>query len=491
MPAGDASGSEISMGGWRRAAWGIVGLLIIAPAARAQFGPVSVYTEPVVRREVRPTVMLTGTAEARHASTLSAEFQGRVQRLPVDEGDYVAADGTVCELRRLPVELQLRQAEAQLASARAELDKQERGYRAEEVRQARARVASAEANLTRWEQEFERTGTLFEKGASTSAEMEQVEASYRQAQEALAEANANLDLLMSGFRMEDIQRARAQVGSAEAKVAELQDRLSNMTLAMPYDGYVVRKHCEVGEWLNPGTPVADVVDVSILRVRVDVPERYFGGIQAGAEAPVEFRALGDRVLTGRVEDVVPASNDATHTVPVRVDVENEMREGRPVIAAGLLARVWLPIGEPHEGLLVPKDAVIRQEGIDLVYTVSDERPAEAKPEKEPDTEKEKKEQAEIAAKTKLIERLAEEAGLPPAEMKFAVPIPIEIVQGYGAYMEVKSDRLEAGTPVITRGTYLMEVGTPVKIRPKEDPRGAVRSRRPEPGAEPAEAGGAE
>ncbi len=465
----------------RIGAWAAAVLAVAAAAARGQFGgPTAVYLEPVERRTVRQTVELPGTAEAVRASTVSAEAGGRIEQMLAQEGDFVGAGKPLCEMRRLPTELELKQAEGLLAAALADLKKMEQGYRPEEIAQAEARHKSARAADERWRLEYERTKRLLADGASTKAELEAVEAAHRQAVEALAEAEAYLKLVQAGYRAEDVDRARAQAAAQQAAADQLKDTLAKMTVAMPFDGFVVRKVTEVGEWLRPGDPVVDVVDLSVVRLLLDVPERYIAGLQQGSATPVVFESLPDREFAGKVSQIVPASASGTHTIPVRVDIANPMEEGRPAIAAGLFGRAWLPVGKEHAALLVPKAAVIRQGGQDLVYTVSDTPPPEA---------------AEVLA------RMAEAAkkmgggaeppkeekplGPPPPPMKFAVAVPIRILQGYGRLMEVESDRLKEGVPVVTRGTYLLYTGAPVQVREKEGA-GAPAEAAPKAGAAPAD-----
>ena len=448
----------------------LAAVVLLVAEARAQFGPTPVYTEAVEQRPIRRTIEIVGTAEARRRAVIGAETAGRVQTLDVDAGDAVEADGVLCQMRTDPVRFQLEQAKARLASARADLEKMETGYRKEDIAQAEARVAAAKAEFARWEQEYARTKALLADGASTQAEMDATEAAYRTAKEKLVEAEAGFALLKAGFRTEDVAKARADAAAQEAAVAELADRLEKMTVRMPFAGFVVRKMTEVGEWLNPGSPVAEVVDLEVVRVQLDVPEKHLPALERGAEAPVTFQALGpDRAFPGRISQIVPASAEGTHTVAVRVDVPNEMKDGRPVLAAGLFARVWLPVGPEHAALLVPKAAVLRQEGRDVVYTVQDEPPASAKAE-----------QGGAAAGGEA----AGQGGAPaePAApgsaaakalgtVKYAVRIPVEMIGGYGRWMEVKSDRLKPGMPVVTRGTYLMEPGAVVRPSMKEQGRG--------------------
>jgi len=421
---------------------------ILGGPARAQFGPTPVYLEPAERRTIRRTVELVGTAEARRRAVIGAEVAGRVQTMEADAGDSLPAEGVLCRMRTRPVALTLEEAKGRLASARAGLAKMEAGYRKEDIAQGRARLAAARADLDRWEQEHKRTRNLLADGASTPAEMDAVQAAYRTAQERLAEATAGLALLEAGYRAEDVAKAKADVAAEAAAVAGLEDTLEKMTVRVPFPAFVVRKMCEEGEWLSPGSPVAEVVDLGVIRIQLDVPERYLKDLSRGATAPVVFPALGtERQYDGRISQIVPASAEGTHTVTVRVDVANVIQAGRPEIAAGLQARVWLPVGEEHEALLVPKAAVIRQMGRDVVYTAQATPPAGAG-------------------------NAGDGQGTPPANgggqgVRYAVRLYVNLVGGYGRFMEVDSPDLKPGMPLVTRGTYLMEHGTAVQPTVKE------------------------
>jgi multidrug efflux pump subunit AcrA (membrane-fusion protein) len=435
--------------------------LAVGAAAQAQMVvPVSV--DPVVQQAVNPSVDLSGVAEPRRLSTIGSEVAGRVEKMALDAGDFAAAGATICQLRRLPVELQLKSAQGMLDAAKAQLAKAEQGFRQEEVQQADARFKAAQAAYEKCKQDNDRTIKLFADGASTTAEREAVEAACRMSKEQLAEAEAGLALVKKGMRKEDIDAARAQVDAQTAAVEALKDSLAKMTVTMPFDGFVTKKLCEEGEWLSPGMPVAQVADLGMIRIQLDVPERYLAALQKDAKTLVMFDALGKQKFTGTISQIVPQSAGGTHTVPVRVDVPNVIEKGRPTIAAGLLARVALPVGAEHQALLVPKAAIIRQSGRDLVYTLTDVKPASVARAEEKAREAERaKNGGKAPAPSTLV------TGPTPEPTKYAVAIPVTIVQGHQDLVEVRSDSLKAGMSVVTRGTYLLAQDTAVQVYAKE------------------------
>jgi multidrug efflux pump subunit AcrA (membrane-fusion protein) len=278
--------------------------------------------------------------------------------------------------------------------------------------------------------------------------------------EQLAEAEAGLALVRKGTRTEDIDAARALAATQAAVVEALKDTLAKMTVTMPFDGYVTKKFCEEGEWLSPGMPVVAVADLGVVRIQLDVPERYLAALRKGAKTAVAFDALSKREFKGTISQIVPQSVGGTHTVPVRVDVENPVENGRPVIAAGLFARVLLPVGDEHPAVLVPKAAVIRQSGQDLVYTLTDQKPAGV-------LKAEQQEMEKARAAGMDLSKPPAQIGPTPEPTKYAVAIPVKIVQGHFDLMEVQSDKLKAGMPVVTRGTYLLAQDTAVRVYAKE------------------------
>jgi HlyD family secretion protein len=445
---------------WQAGLCGLSVLVATGATALAQMGgPAPVYTEPAEQRVIRRSVEMTGVTEARRKATVGAEASGRVEKMLLDAGDFATAGAPICQLRRLPVELQLKQAEGQAAAAQAQLKKALEGFRAEEVHQAEARVKAAQAAYDRSKQDLDRTEKLFADKASTPAEREIAQAACQVAKEQLAEAEAGLALVRAGMRAEDIEAARGQAATAAAAVDSLKDTLAKMAVAMPFDGFVVKKMCEEGEWLSPGSPVAEVADLGVVRIQLNVPERYLAGLEKGATAPVVFESLGDQEFAGLISQVVPQSTEGTHTIPVRLDVTNTVTKGRPTIAAGLFAKVALPIGAGHSALLVPKAAVIRQGGRDVVYTLTDTKPASAVKAEAEALEKLKAENKKPSAPASSL--------LPPVPVQYAVAVPVKIVQGYGRYMEVECPTLKAGTPVVTRGTYLLSQDAAVQVYPKE------------------------
>ena len=175
-----------------------------------------------------------------------------------------------------------------------------------EVQDRAARVMEAAALLRERELEWLAARSLNERG-------------YR-ADTQLAQAAAELDAARAGLRL-------AEIG------------LDNIRLRAPFDGIVADRYVELGDFVDVGDPIAEVLDLDPLRVVVQVAERYLGRVQVGDSG---WAVLVDgRRVDGVVGYVGPAANETTRTFPVELEVPNP--DAR--VIEGLTAQVHLPVDE--------------------------------------------------------------------------------------------------------------------------------------------------
>jgi RND family efflux transporter MFP subunit len=135
----------------------------------------------------------------------------------------------------------------------------------------------------------------------------------------------------------------------------------------PLSGVISRRYVEVGQWIDKGAPVADLLQLDPLYVEVNVPEDVIARIRKGDLARVEFDALDRKTFSGTVEQIVPQADAASRTFRVRVLLPN------PDLAIwpGFFARASLTSRQDGETFLVPKDAIVTRETNYHVVAVRD------------------------------------------------------------------------------------------------------------------------
>ncbi len=135
---------------------------------------------------------------------------------------------------------------------------------------------------------------------------------------------------------------------------------------------------EVGAWIKQGDPVAQVIELDEVEIQSPVPAEYAVQLRRGDTVRVEFPELPDQLLTGTIERVVPMAESRTRTYPVYVRLKNQVRDGEPLLMAGMLARVEIPAGQRQTMPLVPKDAPVLN-GTELMVFVVETDAAPSRP----------------------------------------------------------------------------------------------------------------
>jgi multidrug efflux pump subunit AcrA (membrane-fusion protein) len=344
-------------------------LPLLADAGQAGSGPIPVVIGAVTTQHLAIEVEVVGTVEPRIATTLSTEIAGAVQRFDLHEGDAVHQGTTiVAELKATELALAANEAEAELAKARAELSKLQRGLRLEEIDEKRAEVAEKKTWVEKYARDVERTKSLVTRDMVSKSEFDQAEANFLSAKAQHERALRALRVAELGFRPEEIAAAAAEVQRLQAKVQRLRDDVQKAVIRAPVSGFITNRHVEVGQWLERGGKVADIIDLATVLVRVAVHERDIPLVQVGDEATVTLDALPDRTFGGLVRYITPQADLASRTFPVEIEVQNTPETA---IKAGMFARVTLRVGRRQPSLFVPKDAVVRRVGGPVVFVVED------------------------------------------------------------------------------------------------------------------------
>ncbi|MBT9147402.1 MAG: Macrolide export protein MacA [Syntrophomonadaceae bacterium] len=130
-------------------------------------------------------------------------------------------------------------------------------------------------------------------------------------------------------------------------------------------GIVGRIHVDLGDMVTPHTPVASIVDMDRVKIKVGVAERDIPRIKKGQEARVEVVAYPQEVFMGRVDKISPVIDIFSRRAPVEVIIDNPEHKLKP----GMFARVELITNERRNVLIVPRDAVLVRDGREIVYVI--------------------------------------------------------------------------------------------------------------------------
>jgi len=233
--------------------------------------------------DIGGTVIATGEFVSPVRSELASKLPGRVAKMYVDEGDHVSKGSPVLELETDYTRLSLQRADADTARAKAMAD------------DAR--------------HDLERKKELIAKDSIPRATYDRSEANY--------------------------QSALAAMQSAQAQAAMFRQQLSDSTLRSPIEGVIEDKRTDVGQRLQDNTVAAVIAQISPLKLRFRVPERYLATIRKGQPVKATVDPYPGQVFEGHVSVVGGVIDPATRSFIVETEFVN--RDGK--LKPGLFARV--------------------------------------------------------------------------------------------------------------------------------------------------------
>lgn len=346
-------------------------------------------------REPVNHLTLSGTIEADEIH-VGSKVSGRIAEVLVKEGQQVRQGQALLRFENYDLDAKREDAIAAIAMAEASLQKLQAGNRPEEIEEARAQAEAARMNL-----ELARNGARQQEIDAARAELDAANADYEVAKSNFARveqlsrdgiasrqdydnakaafdrakgrrevSKQRLDLLLAGTRSEEIQRAAkqyqqaiarqqlmergarkediaaasSQVARARASLQQLETQTSELEVKSPADAFIEVLQVRPGDLIAPNSPVATLVELDRLWVRVYVPEPQLGHAQLGKEVGIAVDSFVGEVFKGTIEQIaargeftprnVQTREERAHQVfAVRVRLDNSAKRLRAGMAA--------------------------------------------------------------------------------------------------------------------------------------------------------------
>jgi multidrug efflux system membrane fusion protein len=178
------------------------------------------------------------------------------------------------------------------------------------------------------------------------------------------EYEASDRLSKKGYRAEtQLAAAKAALEAAEAAVTRAQVALRNTTIRAPFDGLVVARAAEIGDFIDKGDPVARIIDLDPVLAVAQISERDRGRVTVGAPARVTL--IGGREVWGEIRFVTAEAEARTRTFRIEIELPNPSAE----IPDGITAEIRLPLGEIKAHRVSPAILTLTDDGTIGVKTL--------------------------------------------------------------------------------------------------------------------------
>jgi RND family efflux transporter MFP subunit len=316
-----------------------------ATAPDAAIAAIRVQTTTASRRDAPATRTFFATLTAEQQASVAPLVSGRVERRFVERGDRVREGDPLFRLRDGDYRDQSAQAAAALGQAlsRSVTD-------SPEVRAARANAEAADESLRRIE-------TLASQGSASAQDLSRARAER-------TNANAQLALAEQGVRA-----ARFVTAQARAQLSATQRAIREAVVRAPFDGEVIERRAEVGDFAPAGVPIVTVLRRDSLRARFNAGQADSFALRAGLRATITVDGLADAPMPAVLRFVSPSSTESARALTVEATIERADPRARP----GQFATVRVELEQRQPRVAVDRRAVRSLAGVFRAFVVRDRR----------------------------------------------------------------------------------------------------------------------
>lgn len=290
-------------------------LLLVSLVGAAENPPAQVIVSDVVLKKMPRDQDFLGVLYYERTSHISSEVSGLVTTAKITQGQQVTkGDSLIC----LDTEL---------------LEK--------EITIYMNQIDLAKLDIDHLEKNFARMDALFKKGSASEMVYDEARYAYQNAQLKQLSTQTTLEKLL-------IQKRKSVIKA-------------------PFDGVVLTKNVDSGDWVSPGKLLLDIGSVNDLFVKVPVAETLLRYVKLGQKVDVVIHAYNKK-MTGVIENLSPFADEKTKNVFLKIRISPLNK-----IAQNMSASVTIPTGISEPMAVIPRDALIKFQGKDFVYVVQREK----------------------------------------------------------------------------------------------------------------------
>ncbi|MCC5996012.1 MAG: efflux RND transporter periplasmic adaptor subunit [Oceanicaulis sp.] len=292
-------------------------------------------TAAVEQRNLSRVVASSGRIAPLVTVEVGSQLSGQIEALNVDFNDRVSAGQELARLDPQTFATRVREAEANLEVARAQVS----------VSQANAQRARSE--LTAAQRAYERAVSLRERGTFSEAQFDNAQTAFNGAQANVAVADANL------------RNARAGLAQREASLESAQVDLERTFIRSPIEGVVIDRRIDVGQTVaaSLNAPILFLIaqDLSRVQIEAQIDEADIGDISNGQTVTFDVDAYPGISFEGVVTQVRLAAQEAQNVVTYTVVIQADNPRQR--LLPGMTANVTIVTGTVDGALAAPNLAL--------------------------------------------------------------------------------------------------------------------------------------
>jgi HlyD family secretion protein len=255
------------------------------------------------RENLASSISSNGKVEPISPYAMRAPLDTFVEKVQAVEGHTVKKGQLLLELNVKDARAQLADAEARLLRAQDDLRAAQRGGKADDADRVANDLARAQRELDRLQKNHDALERLMAKQAATQEELNANDQSLKNEQAEVKRLTAAKQEFEHGVKL-DAGRAALQVQQAQSEIASLRDKVASGRITAPVDGTLYSLPVKVGDYVKTGDLLAEMADLHHVRVRAFIDEPELGALRVDEPVKITWDALPNRSWAGKTE-VIP------------------------------------------------------------------------------------------------------------------------------------------------------------------------------------------
>src|SRR5262249_53566512 len=172
--------------------------------------------------------------------------------------------------------------------------------------------------------------------------------------------------------LENVHNLEAVLEEKRAQFDLARKQLTDVAVVSPISGVVKQKLASRGVYLQPGKPVATIVQINPLRLKLEVPETFATTISRGQMVTLRVDSFAERQFKGQIKRISPSLDEKSRSLMAEAEVSNADGALKP----GMFARAQIVSDSASVALMVPEKAVVSLAGVTKVFVVEGDRAVE-------------------------------------------------------------------------------------------------------------------
>jgi RND family efflux transporter MFP subunit len=320
--------------------FGLIGWQIIQKIIQSSQGsgleqgamPVAVEVEPVKKSEIRDLGNFAGSLVPKSQYMLAPKVAGRLEKLMVNIGDWIERGQLIAVLDDEEYSQQVRQAEADLLVAQANLEE-------------------SKSSLDMAMRELERVQELHKKGISADSELDSAKGTY-----STQEARYKVAQAQVSHRQAALEAARVRLSYTKIRAAW--EKGANRRV-------VGERFVDEGAMLTPNAPILSILEINPLLAVIHITDKDYIRVKRGQTAVISTDALPGQTVSGEIVRIAPLLKETSREARVEIEVPNS--EG--LLKPGMFINVQIEFETLDNATVIPVSSVVKRDNQQGVFLV--------------------------------------------------------------------------------------------------------------------------